>query len=122
MTVLTPTAGVHQVHTALLSAIAALRSHDFLSTPVTTPVIEIAWCHVFDSLAEATQRAPWDVTLGVGRHDCAVSDGGGTHFRDEFGRMAFLQQLLHAVSLAAVDLSRWRETLWYQRRFSEVSP
>ncbi len=33
------------------------------------------------------------VLWGVGRHVCAFPDYGGTHFRDEHGRMAFVQQV-----------------------------
>ena len=57
---------------------------------------------------------------GVGRHACAGSDHGGTHFVLEPVRLAYLQQVLHGVAVMAVDRPVWRSTPWYQRAYAEV--
>ncbi len=53
-------------------------------------------------------------TDGVGRHPCAFSDYGGSHFGGTDARTAFIQQILHAVSLVSADKPKWRETWWFQ--------
>lgn len=53
----------------------------------------------------------------LGRHPCLQTDSGGTHFATETGRMGHVQQLLHAISLTAVDRANWRTTPWYQSKF-----
>lgn len=67
-------------------------------------------------------RAPEGLRKGglpvLGRHPCLLTDSGGTHFATETGRMAHVQQLLHSISLTAADRSAWRDTAWFQNKFS----
>jgi hypothetical protein len=58
------------------------------------------------------QVAAWTRSpSGVGRHKCVPSDIGGTHMATDTARVAFLQQVLHAVSLMSVDKPLWHASL-----------
>ena len=59
---------------------------------------------------------------GVGRHVCAVADGAGTHFRYDCGRLGLVYQVLHAVSLLAIDRPAWHNTTWYQDKYGGGGP
>lgn len=54
-----------------------------------------------------------------GRHRCAEADAGGTHIHPTMGRVAFLQQVLHAMMLMARDRDQWRDRPWSQPTLPE---
>ncbi len=65
-------------------------------------------------------RAPRDgPRRGLGRHVCTATDGGGTHFMFDEGHMAYIQQILHAVSQMAIDKPAWRDTPWFRELYGD---
>lgn len=56
---------------------------------------------------------------GADRHPCTPADIGGTHFGTVPGRMAFVQQVLHAANLMARDRPGWASRPWMLARAQE---
>jgi hypothetical protein len=57
---------------------------------------------------------------GVSRQPCTAADYGGTHFRDDFSRMAYVHQVMHAVANMAIDREPWRRTQWFRQRYGFI--
>ncbi len=83
-----------------------LRQEVGLRLHATTPLLPMAWTRAPAVVVEGVERP------GAGRHPCAPADGEGTHFAGVRGRMAFVQQVLHAVSLLARDRGEWAARPW----------
>ena len=69
-------------------------------------VLPMGWTRAPDVMVDG------EVQRGANRHPCTPADAEGTHFGTVRGRMAFVQQVLHAVVLMARDRVGWMHRPW----------